>query len=58
MGAGHPPRSTRPNKLRGWVPDPEGKDSYPIVTYTWLLVDKHHSFLPIALLALTTIFFN
>ena len=31
-----------PENLRGWVPDPEGKDSYPIVTYTWLLVHKHH----------------
>jgi hypothetical protein len=31
-----------PENLRGWIPDPEGKDSYPIVTYTWLLVHKHH----------------
>ena len=30
-----------PENLRGWVPDPESKDSYPIVTYTWLLVRKH-----------------
>src|SRR5208337_1883485 len=30
-----------PENLRGWVPDPEGKGSYPIVTYTWLLVHKH-----------------
>jgi len=30
-----------PENLRRWVPDPEGKDSYPIVTYTWLLVHKH-----------------
>jgi phosphate transport system substrate-binding protein len=29
-----------PDNLRGWVPDPEGKESYPIVTYTWLLVHK------------------
>jgi phosphate transport system substrate-binding protein len=28
--------------LRGWLPDPDGKDSYPIVTYTWLLVHQHH----------------
>jgi phosphate transport system substrate-binding protein len=28
--------------LRVWIPDPEGKDSYPIVTYTWLLVHKDH----------------
>ena len=33
--------ATLPANLRGWVPDPEGKDSYPIVTYTWLLVHKH-----------------
>ena len=31
-----------PEDLRGWAPDPEGKDSYPIFTYTWLLVHKHH----------------
>ena len=30
-----------PGNLGGWVPDPEGKDSYPIVSYTWLLVHKH-----------------
>ena len=30
-----------PENLRGWVPDPEGKDSYPIVTYTWLLARKN-----------------
>ena len=30
-----------PENLRRWVPDPEGKNSYPIVTYTWLLVHKH-----------------
>jgi phosphate transport system substrate-binding protein len=32
---------TLPENLRGWVPDPEGRDSYPIVSYTWLLVHKH-----------------
>jgi phosphate transport system substrate-binding protein len=26
-----------PPDLRAWVPDPPGEDSYPIVTYTWLL---------------------
>jgi phosphate transport system substrate-binding protein len=26
-----------PDSLRGWVIDPPGPDSYPIVTYTWLL---------------------
>ena len=29
-----------PENLRGWVPDPEGKGCYPVVTYTWLLVHK------------------
>jgi len=28
--------------LRGAVPDPEGDDSYPIVTYSWLLVYKQY----------------
>jgi phosphate transport system substrate-binding protein len=26
-----------PSDLLAWLPDPEGKTSYPIVTYTWLL---------------------
>jgi phosphate transport system substrate-binding protein len=26
-----------PADLRAWLPDPPGEDSYPIVTYTWLL---------------------
>ncbi len=26
-----------PPDLRGWAPDPEGDDSYPIVSYSWLL---------------------
>ncbi len=26
-----------PPDLRAWLPDPPGEDSYPIVTYTWLL---------------------
>ena len=30
-----------PGNLGGWIPDPEGKESYPIVSYTWLLVHKH-----------------
>ncbi len=33
--------SRRAGVREGWVPDPEGKDSYPIVSYTWLLVHKH-----------------
>jgi phosphate transport system substrate-binding protein len=31
-----------PKNLLGWISDPEGKDSYPVVTYTWLLVRKGH----------------
>jgi len=27
-----------PSDLIVWLPDPEGDDSYPIVTYTWILV--------------------
>ncbi len=31
--------STRmPSNLRMFLPDPDGEDSYPIVTYTWLLL--------------------
>jgi len=26
-----------PENLRAWIPDPQGADAYPIVTYTWLL---------------------
>jgi phosphate transport system substrate-binding protein len=29
-----------PNLLRAWVPDPAGKDAYPIATFTWLLLYK------------------
>ncbi|MBA4016903.1 MAG: phosphate ABC transporter substrate-binding protein PstS [Pirellula sp.] len=29
-----------PDNLLAWVPDPSGKESYPIVTYTWLLAYK------------------
>ena len=29
-----------PEDLRAFVPDPGGKDAYPIVTYSWLLVRK------------------
>jgi phosphate transport system substrate-binding protein len=31
-----------PEDLRVWLPDPEGDDSYPIVTYTWLLCKKKY----------------
>ena len=32
-----------PADLRAWAPDPEGDASYPIVTYTWLLVHPSYS---------------
>ena len=31
-----------PENLRAWVTDPSGPESYPIVTYTWLLVYKKY----------------
>lgn len=31
---------TLPENLRAFITDPEGPSSYPIVTYTWLLVPK------------------
>ncbi len=31
-----------PDNLRMFLPDPEGKDSYPIITYTWLLLYKSY----------------
>jgi len=31
-----------PENLRIFFPDPEGEDSYPIVTYTWLLLYKQY----------------
>ena len=31
-----------PNNLRLWIPDPAGKEAYPIVTYTWLLCYKKY----------------
>jgi phosphate transport system substrate-binding protein len=31
-----------PENLRAWVTDPQGPDSYPIVTYTWLLCYKKY----------------
>jgi len=33
---------TLPENLVAWVPDPPGKDSYPIVTFTWLLCYKKY----------------
>lgn len=32
-----------PANLRVWLPDPEGDDSYPIVTYTWLLASGKYN---------------
>jgi phosphate transport system substrate-binding protein len=34
---------TLPEDLRAWVTDPEGTDSYPIVTYTWILAKKKYA---------------
>ena len=31
-----------PDNLRVFVPDPSGADSYPIVTYSWVLLRKHY----------------
>ncbi|MEI9979681.1 MAG: phosphate ABC transporter substrate-binding protein PstS [Edaphobacter sp.] len=31
-----------PPDLIAWVSDPEGKDAYPIVTYTWMLLYKKY----------------
>ena len=32
-----------PENLRAFFPDPDGKDSYPIVTYSWLLLYKQYN---------------
>ncbi len=31
-----------PENLRAFITDPEGDDSYPVVTYTWMLVYKQY----------------
>ena len=31
-----------PDNLRAFFPDPSGDDSYPIVTYTWLMLYKQY----------------
>jgi phosphate transport system substrate-binding protein len=31
-----------PEDLRAWLPDPEGENAYPIVSYTWLLCYKKY----------------
>ena len=33
-------QATIPPDMRVWLPNPEGKGSYPIVTYTWMLFRK------------------
>jgi phosphate transport system substrate-binding protein len=32
-----------PNDLIVWVSNPEGEDSYPIVTYTWIICYKKYA---------------
>ncbi len=32
-----------PKNLRVFIPDPDGADSYPIVTYSWLLIRGHYA---------------
>ncbi len=32
-----------PDNLRAFIADPDGKDSYPIVTYSWVLASKKYS---------------
>jgi phosphate transport system substrate-binding protein len=32
-----------PEDLIVWAPDPEGQESYPIVTYTWLILYKQYA---------------
>jgi phosphate transport system substrate-binding protein len=34
--------TTMPENLRAFFPDPEGQDSYPVVTYSWLLLYKRY----------------
>jgi phosphate transport system substrate-binding protein len=29
-----------PENIRAFIPDPEGAEAYPVVTYTWLLVRR------------------
>jgi phosphate transport system substrate-binding protein len=31
-----------PANLRAFFPDPEGRDAYPIVTFTWMLLYRHY----------------
>jgi phosphate transport system substrate-binding protein len=32
-----------PEDLIAWLPDPDGDQSYPIVTYTWIIAYKQYS---------------
>ena len=32
-----------PENFRAFIEDPEGADSYPVVSYTWLLVYKQYT---------------
>lgn len=34
---------TLPENLRAFISDPEGADSYPIVTYTWIMAHKKYA---------------
>jgi phosphate transport system substrate-binding protein len=34
--------ATMPDNMIVWVPDPEGAEAYPIVTYTWLILYKQY----------------
>jgi phosphate transport system substrate-binding protein len=34
---------TLPENLRAFISDPEGADSYPIVTYSWILAQKKYA---------------
>jgi phosphate transport system substrate-binding protein len=36
-----------PGLLRAWPSDPDGKDAYPIATFTWLLIYKKYDDAPI-----------
>ena len=36
-------RAQLPDNMRAFVPDPAGPDSYPIVTYSWILLRKSNS---------------
>ena len=35
--------ATLPDDLIAWASDPEGDESYPIVTYTWIIAYKKYA---------------